>query len=263
MGRWLTFLEKAGIVELSPAERAKRDAVKPKADSEPSSQSIEELLAESAALTSSLGDDPATSALPPVDEPWDRDGPPPLPTSGSAPMATPLSDGELFGGRELAQIYAESSIPASPYPAEKLLRVLDGLAAMDPSMRRAAVDAMDAADEAWALSDPLLDAERKISALDGELRRLDAASHDAEEEATAGLQAQAEYQAQATDTIRAQIAELEEMLETELRTVAEARANIQLELEQRRAAITREAARYRDEIVRLQQLGHFFPDTNR
>jgi hypothetical protein len=249
-------LEKAGLVELSDSDRARIEGERRAPSGEPTSQSIEELLAETAALTSSLGDDAADTALPPVDDV--PDAPPPLPAD-----VAPLSDGELFAGRDLEQIYADAAVPPSPYPAEKLLRVLDGLAAMDEPMRRAAIDAMDAADDAWTLSDPLLDAERKVGALDGELARLDKAAHDAEVEAQSGLEAQDAYQSQATETIRAQMAELEEMLEAELRTVAEARANIQLELEQRRAAITREAARYRDEIAQLQRLGHSFPDADR
>lgn len=242
MGRWKLALEKVGLIELSAAERAALAPTPAAPAITEDEQSLDELLAESAALTASIDDTPSAP-------------PPPPPTEA-------LSDGDLFAGRELEAIYADANVPTSPYPAEQLLRVLDGLQAMNEPMRRAAIDAMDAADDAWTLEDPLVDAQRKVRVLEGELHRLGDMQTGAETQATDDLTAQDAYQEQATQTIRAQIAELEAMLENELRTVADERARIQRELEEKRGAIAREAARYQDEIARLQSLVRAFPDTH-
>jgi hypothetical protein len=75
-------------------------------------------------------------------------------------------------GIALADIFAAAGVPDSPYPAEKLLRLLDGLRAMDAGTRKAAVLAMDAADDNWQIGDCIADADRKISALDAYKQQL-------------------------------------------------------------------------------------------
>jgi hypothetical protein len=242
MGRWLRFLEKAGLVELSPEEaaRVKRAAAVGAATGEPSSEEIEALL-----------------------ESTRRPGSPPAPPAPPAPVvnAAPLGDPELFGGRDFAAIYAEAGVARAPYAAEQLLKVLDGLAAMAPEVRIAAVQAMDAADDAWTLGDPLLDARRKVEALERETGRLEQTERTAQEAAQRGLAEQDAYQAQATEQIRAQIAELEALLATELEQVAAERARLQARLDETRHAVAREAARYREEIARLRSLERVFPPT--
>jgi hypothetical protein len=74
--------------------------------------------------------------------------------------------GDAAGRHAFADIFAAAGVPDSPYPAEKLLRLLDGLRAMDAGTRKAAVLAMDAADDNWQIGDCLRDADLKISALE-------------------------------------------------------------------------------------------------
>jgi hypothetical protein len=239
MGRWLSFLDRVGLVELSPQERVREEARRAAAAAR-APEPAEDLIAQTEALGEALPDEAPPSAP-------------------AAPVGPALTDAQIYAGRDLADIYGDAGVPVSPFPADQLLRVLDGLQAMEEPVRRAAIFAMDAADDAWTLGDPLLDAQRKIEVLDGELVRLDGARDAAESEGASGLAAQDEYQEQATATIREQIAELEEMLENVLRTVADDRSQIRLELEQKRAAIVREADRYQEEIRRLRTLAYVFP----
>ena len=59
-------------------------------------------------------------------------------------------------------IYANAGVSPSAYPAERLLRLVDGLSAMDQATRLMAIKAMDAADESWTIDDPLADAAAKV-----------------------------------------------------------------------------------------------------
>ena len=93
--------------------------------------------------------------------------PSPSDEPSSVPAAAVLSEAEsrIEESRSFEVLYAERGVPASPFPAEKLLKLIDGLRAMEPAVRKAAVLAMDSADENWTIDDAALDASRKIRAL--------------------------------------------------------------------------------------------------
>ncbi|HHO53122.1 MAG TPA: methyl-accepting chemotaxis protein [Deltaproteobacteria bacterium] len=163
-------------------------------------------------------------------------------------------------GRPFDQLYAEAGVPASPYPAERLLRLLDGLKAMEPAVRKAAVLAMDAADESWTLQDSILDAERKIRALEALCAQLDEVVSSTEASATEALALQEARAAEASERIRAQIAEMEALLATELQAVADDRSAIRRELDAVRGARERERSRLMAEMQRLRSLYPLFRD---
>ena len=94
----------------------------------------------------------------------------------------PVPEGGIDEGVALDDIFALAGVSPSPFPAEKLLRLLDGLRAMDAATRKTAVLAMDAAEDSWQISDPVLDAQRKIAALEAYKRRLAAQVAAAEEQ---------------------------------------------------------------------------------
>jgi hypothetical protein len=187
--------------------------------------------------------------------------------SPSAVLAkTPQADQEagqkgdtgITEGLSLEEIYALAQVAPSPYPAEKLLKVLDGLRAMDAATRKAAILAMDAADEGWSVEDTVLDAQRKIQALQEASAKLVDVVAQAEAKALGDLQAQEHYQQEATASIRKQIADLEELLQQELQKVAEEKATIQARVQQAREACARETARFEQEITRLQEIPQGF-----
>lgn len=181
----------------------------------------------------------------------------------SAPAPTPTSPAglppDIEEGTPLEDIYASSGVPATPYPAERLLKVLDGLRAMDATHQRAAVAAMDAADDTWSLEGVLADAAGKVVALKSHLGKLSetvTAAHAKEEFERANLAK--EYEAICT-TINQQMAELQEALR--LATADNANAIKALESHTRDtvSASQREQLRIQVEIDRLdslsQQLG--------
>ena len=75
------------------------------------------------------------------------------PPADVLPAATPSA--VVSGVLDAEAVYTHAGVSPSVYPAERLLRLVDGLSAMDPATRLMAIQAMDAADESWSLADPL------------------------------------------------------------------------------------------------------------
>ncbi|MEE9398396.1 MAG: hypothetical protein V3V31_15445 [Methylococcales bacterium] len=234
MSRFLKALAKAGLVSLSDEEQQQVDQSFP-ADSDDALQAI-------------LDDNEI--------EHMDRSS-----TEASAGSVAATDDTDLPENLPFEDIYTGLGIKPSPYSAEKLLRVLDGLKAMDPATRKTAVTAMDAADDEWTIEDPVLDAQRKIKALEKHKSTLAKIVANAETAAEHNLATQTEYQNQATQTLRNEITALEQRLESELADVATEKASIQSHLQATRDASIRELSRLDKEIIRLGELpATFIPE---
>lgn len=226
MRRVMSILAKAGLVELSEEERAALDP--------------HGTAAQSAAV------------LPEADEASTE----PAPILSSAPTAETLAD--FDEGRPFDDLYAAANLPSSPFPAERLLRLLDGLRAMDPSTRKTAVLAMDQADEAWQIADPVLDAQRKIAVLESHKQSLSAYVGGRAEDTARRCADERERREQRAAEIRRQIAELEQLLEREAARSAEAIAGLEAELQADREAADRETRRIDAEIERLREIPRHF-----
>jgi hypothetical protein len=158
-------------------------------------------------------------------------------------------------------LYARAGVAASPFPAEKLLKLLDGLRAMDSATRKSAVMAMDAADDAWTIDDCLLDAERKCAALLATKKSVES-QVKAAESATAKAVADLEKSQEETSAaVRRQIADLEGLMQREVERVANERAAVMASAREARAAGQREALRIDGEIDRLQEISRIFSST--
>lgn len=116
---------------------------------------------------------------------------------------------------QLDDIYVGQGVAASIYPAERLLRLVDGLRAMDEATRQMAIKAMDAADESWTIQDPLADAVAKVQALSAHAERLQLNLQHLEGETQARIEAVNARQAQVVGGIQKQISELEALVARE------------------------------------------------
>lgn len=164
--------------------------------------------------------------------------------------------------RSLEDIYADAKIPDSPFSADKLLKLLEGLNTLPEEVRKQAIMAMDAAEDEWTIEDPLLDAQRRIQALEAEQQRLEQQASGAESNAESDLKAQDQYQEQASAQIRKQIRELEELLEQELKTIAEARENIKATAKAARKTCQRQQSNLDKEAKRLKLISELFALTD-
>jgi hypothetical protein len=129
------------------------------------------------------------------------------------PPAIPV---EALGALPLEQVYQAASVPPAPYPAERLLRLLDGLKAMDEVTRRQAIQAMDAADDSWSIDDPIRDAAAKVAALDAHAGAMRRALAQSEQDTRAEMDRLLKQHEGAVADIKRQIADLEALLSREI-----------------------------------------------
>lgn len=160
----------------------------------------------------------------------DAPAPEPAPTATPAdssvvPSGVPPATGAEVPGSgaplNFEAIYAQAGIAPALYPAERLLRLLDGLSAMDEATRRMAIQAMDAADESWSIDDPLADAAAKAQGLAAYAAQLQQNLQALQTESQQTLQAIAARQEKVVGDIRQQIAELEGLVARELGRAAQ------------------------------------------
>lgn len=163
-------------------------------------------------------------------------------------------ESEIEEGKPFPAYYAESALPDSPYPAEKLLRVLDGLRAMDANTRKAAVLAMDAAEDSWTIADVVLDAQRKLGALNQASEQLGQQLRGITEQARVEKETRDKYLAEATATIQRKIQELETALAREIQDIAAQKAQIDGRVQAAQIAYQRELARIEAERQRLSEI---------
>jgi hypothetical protein len=223
---FLKVLQKAGLVELDAEERTAAGAAT--RDFEP-------------------GADPRAAA--PADLP-----PPPPPVVEVLPAAACAVEEQ----RSFEALYHEQAVPPSPFPAEKLLKLLDGLRAMEPAVRKAAIQAMDAADDAWTVDDAVLDAQRKIGALQQAQTYLAQQTASAQAHAQEQLQQRDQQHEAAVEAVKRQIAELEALRQREVEKAAADRAAIQSAAKAVEEAALRETARLEGELTRLRQIIEIF-----
>ncbi|HSY41091.1 MAG TPA: hypothetical protein VLA79_16240, partial [Polyangia bacterium] len=77
----------------------------------------------------------------------------------SAPSGEPdTSDYVLAEGVPIDTLYQQANIEQTSFPIERLQKLIDGLRQLDPTTQKAAVLAMDAADDTWTIEGVLKDA---------------------------------------------------------------------------------------------------------
>lgn len=177
--------------------------------------------------------------------------PPPL--HEPAPVLTQYAESDdVIEGRSFDDIFASANLPISPYPAERLLRLLDGLREMDEPTRKAAVRAMDGADDNWTMADPVIDAQRKIAVLESYKEVVNQQVSHLQEKVSAEVSDLKIKQERAIAEIRKQISELERLLDREMQKTTEHIVGLESSIKATREAAAREAQRLSTEIDRLQ-----------
>ncbi|MES2356478.1 MAG: methyl-accepting chemotaxis protein [Pseudomonadota bacterium] len=178
----------------------------------------------------------------------------------SAALAPVVAFDVLAGGTplNLAEIYKNESVPPSAYPAERLLRLLNGLSAMDEVTRITAIKAMDEADESWTIADPVADANAKIRALVAHSQRIEWSLIQLETETLTQIDEVRARQEQATGSIRKQIADLEALAARELDRANKETAEHEGRLKAAKEQTTRELDEIKKTSTQLQNLAAVF-----
>ncbi|MFZ5636147.1 MAG: hypothetical protein ACOY82_06120 [Pseudomonadota bacterium] len=186
----------------------------------------------------------AEAAEPPADAPVDV-----APAVAATPAPAGIEEGLAF-----ADIYARQGLTEAPFPVERLLKLVDGLRTLDPATRRAAIMAMDVADETWSMDQVLADADAKVAALRGHQRQLQATADtvvQTNRERVAALESSRDGR---VSELRQQIAALEAQIHDAIGTAAADVAKLQSESESNKAALLRETQRIDAHILNLDEL---------
>ena len=197
-----------------------------------------------------------------------RGAPPPLPADSGAPDAAgtdAAADHEdaaaprnVEEGLDFAQIYARQQVADAGFPVERLLKLVEGLRTLDPTTRRAAITAMDVADETWSMEQVLADADAKVAALRAHQRGQQGVADALVAENTRRVQAlEAERDGRVAD-LRGQIAALEAQIQDAIGTAAAEVAKLNAESESNKAALQREIQRVDAHILNLAELAAQF-----
>lgn len=177
--------------------------------------------------------------------------PPPLPGDAAPPAAAVAGIEE---GLSFADIYARQGLTEAQFPVERLLKLVDGLRALDPATRRAAITAMDVADETWSMEQVLADADAKVAALRGHQRQMQGTADavvQSNRERIAALESSRDGR---VAELRQQIAALEAQIQDAIGTAAADVAKLQSESESNKAALLRETQRIDAHILNLDEL---------
>jgi hypothetical protein len=158
----------------------------------------------------------------------------------TATPTAPVAAVEATTGMTLEQVFAAANVPPCAYPAERLLRLLDGLKAMDEVTRRQTIQAIDAADDSWTIEDPMRDAAAKVASIERHASSIRAGVAQAEQETQARLRELVQRQESSVAEIRRQIADLDGLLAREIARGAQETAALEAALAAQRESANRE-----------------------
>ena len=161
-------------------------------------------------------------------------------------------------GLSFVDIYARQNVAEASFPVERLLKLVEGLRALDPTTRRAAIMAMDVADETWSMEQVLADADAKMAALRGHQRQMQGAADgvvQAIRERVAALESSRDPR---LPEPRHQFSAPEEQTRDAIASRSADVAKLQSESESNKAALLRETQRIDAHILNLQELAAQF-----
>lgn len=167
---------------------------------------------------------------------------PPAPSVAADPGPAVIQPAALdqVAGMPLEKVYQAAGVPEAPYPAERLLRLIEGLKAMDENTRRQAIRAMDAADDSWTIDDPIRDASAKVSAIEAHASGMRTSLALADRETQAEINRLGQQHESSVAEIMRQMKELEGLLSREIARAAQERATLEADLKAKVDDTTRE-----------------------
>jgi hypothetical protein len=171
--------------------------------------------------------------------------------------AAPAAPADAIGveeGLSFADIFSRQGVTEAGFPVERLLKLVEGLRTLDPATRRAAITAMDVADETWSMDQVLADADAKVAALRGHQHQLQGTADalvQANRERVTALESSRDGR---LAELRQQIAALETQIQEAVGTTAADVAKLQSESESNKAALLRENQRIDAHILNLEEL---------
>lgn len=160
----------------------------------------------------------------------------------------------LAEGVSIELIYQEASVPACNYTVERLGKLIDGLKQLDSVTQRAAILAMDSADDTWSIEDILQDAGKKVAALRAYSSQATSKVARIRENIEKDVQRLALEKDQSIASIQAQISELQQLLESTVSQHAAEAAKLNAQGLSAQQAVDREQQRISAQIEKMNTL---------
>lgn len=184
------------------------------------------------------------------------------PTPRPSPMDNSDEDYVLPEGISTESIYQDAAIPACTYSVERLAKLIDGLKQLDPATQRAAVLAMDSADDTWAIEDIVEDAKKKIDALRKYSERTSGKAQQIQDRIRLDVQRLNGDKDKAIKDIQSQIADLQQLLEATGSKHAAEIAKLNSQAASAQQAADRERLRVSDQAKKIAALVQPFITTS-
>ena len=154
-------------------------------------------------------------------------------------------------GLDVAEIYTDAGVVPSVYPYEKFVKLVDALAALDDSAKKAALAAMDAADDSWTVGDIASDLVNKRTALIQYQRDIEATVVNLETKANEAIAVTKTESDARVAEMRAQIAALEQSIQDEFHTTGQSIGQLHAQLAANKSAGEREGQRIGAVVSRM------------
>jgi chromosome segregation ATPase len=169
-------------------------------------------------------------------------------------QVSPEADYVLPEGMSIELIYQAASVPSSNYTVERLGKLVEGLKQLDSATQRAAILAMDSADDTWSIEDILQDARKKVDALQAYSNQTASKVTRIRENIQNDVQRLAAEKDQSIANIQTQIAELQRLLESTISQHAAETAKLNSQALSAQQAVDREQQRMSEQIGKINTL---------
>jgi hypothetical protein len=212
---------------------------------------------------------PAADVAPRIAERSSSSGPAKFVIDGGDDVSTApsqvTSDYVIPEGVSIDSIFQQANVPPSSFPIERLQKLIDGLKQLDPATQKAAVLAMDAADEAWTIEGVLKDAQAKTDALHAYSDQVTAKVTQIQQAIERDVASLSSAKESAVADIQAQIADLQRKLEATTTQHATDVSGLGAKKQSAQQAGERERQRVTEVISKINNLVHPFlsPASNR
>ncbi len=161
-------------------------------------------------------------------------------------------------GVSIELIFQEANVPETPFPIERLAKLIDGLKQLDPVTQKAAILAMDSADDSWTIEGVLKDAQLKTDALRAYADRMNAKATQIQGNIDREIASMTSEKDSSLTDIQAQIADLQRKLEATVAQHATDASGLAAQKQAAQQAAERERQRVTEYSSRINNLIHPF-----
>lgn len=155
-------------------------------------------------------------------------------------------------------VFAEANLPEAKFPAEKLLKMLDGMTSLTAETQRISVQAMAAAGD-WTVEGVVEDAAAKLAVIEKTINEFGATSTNLDKNAQQDIKNENEYLAEATKTIQEEMQKLEQKLQEQMKTVKTNIESIRATCSAKQDEVSECVAEMRREQKKYQRILGLFP----